>query len=96
MSTIENSDKPLEVAHWAGFFALFVGICFLPFRQQKDDVVSWNFALKLILNCVLALLFSIMAAVVFTILAVFIITVFDVKCGPFDFLVVPIYTILSV
>lgn len=96
MSTIENSDKPLEVAHWAGIFALFVGICFLPFRQQKDDVVSWNFTLKLILNCVLALLFSIMAAVVFTILAVFIITVFDVKCGPFDFLVVPIYTILSI
>ena len=96
MSTIENSDKPLEVAHWAGIFALFVGICFLPFRRQKDDVVSWNFALRQILNCVLAFVLSVIAAIVFTILAAFIIELFHVKCGPFDILIVPLFVIPSI
>lgn len=40
----------LLVAHGSAIFALFISLFFLSFWREKDNIVSWNFTLQLILN----------------------------------------------
>lgn len=40
----------LLVAHGSAIFTLFISLFFLSFWHEKDNIVSWNFTLQLILN----------------------------------------------
>lgn len=40
----------LLVAHGSAIFTLFISLFFLSFWREKDNIVSWNFTLQLILN----------------------------------------------
>lgn len=46
----ETGSWELVVAHSSAIFALFISLFFLSFWREKDDIVSWNFTLQLILN----------------------------------------------
>lgn len=42
------------IAHSAVYLALALGICFLPFIREKDDIPSWNFVRSLIFSAVIS------------------------------------------
>ena len=53
----ETGSWELVVAHGSAIFALFISLFFLSFWREKDNIVSWNFTLQLILNaCICALI----------------------------------------
>ncbi|GEM_PF-763953 len=55
--------QPMVVAQGVAVLALVIGVCFLPFRKEKDDFKSWNFVFRLFLAAAVSLLIGgIMAA----------------------------------
>ena len=46
----ETGSVELLVAHGSAIFTLFISLFFLSFWHEKDNIVSWNFTLQLILN----------------------------------------------
>lgn len=59
----ETGSWELVVAHGSAIFALFISLFFLSFWREKDNIVSWNFTLQLILNaCICVLIGHVMMA----------------------------------
>lgn len=50
------------IAHGAVYQALFLGIIFLSYYKEKDDVASWNFARVLLVNITLSLIIGVVMA----------------------------------
>lgn len=59
----EYEGLEVFVAHGSAIFALFISLFFLSFWREKDNIVSWNFTLQLILNaCICVLIGHVMMA----------------------------------
>jgi hypothetical protein len=49
-------DTELFLAHTAAIFSMLLGIAYLPFWKQKDDVPSWNFVRRLGFNFIICVI----------------------------------------
>lgn len=59
----ETGSWELVVAHGSAIFALFISLFFLSFWREKDNIVSWNFTMQLVLNaCICAIIGHVMMA----------------------------------
>ncbi len=46
----ENFNVEIFLAHASAITALTLGMLILPFYREKDDIASWNFTLRMLLN----------------------------------------------